>query len=81
MENFQVQRSNKVNTNGNTKMLSASKAAEIIIKAIENDKFRVLLGSDANFLYKISRLLPTWSINFIVKKNEEKLKKLPAMSI
>lgn len=68
MENSQVQMINKGSEKGNVKMLSASKAAEIILKAVENDKFRVLVGSDAKFLDKLSRLLPTWSINFIVKK-------------
>lgn len=50
------------------KILSAEKAASIMIKAIEKDKFRVLVGKDASFLDKFTRLFPTRAIRFIVKK-------------
>jgi len=51
----------------NNKMLSATKAAEIMIDAIEKNKFRVMVGKDASFLDKLYRLSPKFAVNFIVK--------------
>lgn len=56
------------------KALPAEKAAEIIINGIENNKFRVLVGSDASFLDKLYRLAPQYAANFIQKKMSSLLK-------
>ena len=43
--------------NSNYKMTSAKKAAELIIKGMEKDKFKVYVGSDSkmmNFMYKLN---------------------------
>lgn len=48
--------------------LPASKAAECIIEAMENNQPRLVLGSDARFLDIFSRFFPTRSIRYIVKK-------------
>lgn len=56
------------------KALPAEKAAEIIIKAIENDKFRVTVGSDATFLDYLYRFSPVYATNFIRKKMAALLK-------
>jgi short-subunit dehydrogenase len=56
------------------KMNSASKAAEHIIKGIEKNKFRILLGSDSktmDFLYRVS---PKYATNLIAKKMASLLK-------
>ncbi|WP_305952189.1 SDR family oxidoreductase [Emticicia oligotrophica] len=47
--------------------LSAPKAAEIIIKGIENDKYRVLVGKDARILDILYRISPRMATNFIGK--------------
>nr|WP_321452014.1 SDR family oxidoreductase [uncultured Carboxylicivirga sp.] len=47
--------------------LPAPKAAAIMIKAIEKNKFRVMVGKDARMLDKIYRLAPRFATNFIVK--------------
>ncbi len=51
-----------------TKSLPARKAAEMIVNAFENNKFRVLVGSDARFMDFIYRLAPEFAKNFIRKK-------------
>ncbi len=48
--------------------LDASKAASIIIDAIEKNKFRVLVGGDARFLDIYYRISPEKAVRFIVKK-------------
>lgn len=50
------------------KTLAPSKAAEIIIDGIENDRYRVLVGSDARFMDFLYRLNPKYAANFILKK-------------
>jgi short-subunit dehydrogenase len=57
------------------KVLSPQKAAEIIIHAMEKNKFRVVIGSDANFMDKLSRLAPEYAKDFIRKKMSFLLKK------
>lgn len=55
-------------SNSNYKMLSASKAAELIIKGIEKNKFQLFVGSDSkfmNFLYKFNAKA---AIKFVNKK-------------
>lgn len=48
--------------------LAADKAASMIINGMEKNKFRVLVGKDANMLDKIYRLAPRFAVNFITKK-------------
>lgn len=48
--------------------LPADKAAEIIIGAIEKNKFRATVGKDARFLDLFYRFSPQRAVNFIVKK-------------
>lgn len=47
--------------------LSAPKAAEIIIKAIEKNKYRVTVGKDATMLDILYRISPRMATNFIGK--------------
>jgi hypothetical protein len=54
--------------NKSMKVLSAAKAAEIIIDGMENNSYRVLVGSDAKFMDLISRLNPAYAAKFIYKK-------------
>lgn len=49
-------------------LLSPEKAAEQIVKAIEKDKFRVLIGKDAKMLNFLYRLFPTWISKKIAQK-------------
>jgi hypothetical protein len=35
---------------------------------MEADRFHILVGSDAKFLYYLSRLAPEYATNFIAKK-------------
>lgn len=49
-------------------MLEPDEAAAIIIRAIERNTPRVLVGKDASFLDKFYRLMPTRSIRFITEK-------------
>jgi short-subunit dehydrogenase len=53
--------------------LSASKAAEIIIKAMEKNKFRVTVGKDATILDLLYRLNPRLATNFIGKMMKKTL--------
>jgi short-subunit dehydrogenase len=48
--------------------LAPDKAAEVIIAAIEKNKYRVMVGSDARFLDILYRLSPRRAVNYIVKK-------------
>jgi len=54
--------------NKSMKVLSPAKAAEIIINGMENDSYRVLVGSDAKFMDLIYRLNPAYAAKFIYKK-------------
>lgn len=56
------------------KTLPARRAAEIIIAAIENNDFRVLVGKDASFMDFIYRLNPKMAANYIQKKMKALLK-------
>jgi len=49
-------------------ILSAAKAAEIIINGMENDRYRVLVGKDSIFMDMIYRLHPERAARFISKK-------------
>lgn len=50
------------------KILSASRAAEIIIDGMEKDRYRVLVGKDASFMDIIYRLSPKLAAGFIAKQ-------------
>jgi short-subunit dehydrogenase len=52
----------------NIKTLSPEKAAEIMIEAIEKNKFRVMVGKDARFLDMLYRFSPKRAVHFIVKQ-------------
>jgi len=53
--------------------LSPSKAAAIIINAMEKNKFRATVGKDAWFLDKLYRLAPKFATNFIGKMMKKSL--------
>lgn len=56
------------------KALPAQEAAEIIINAMEENKFRATVGPDAGFLDKLYRFSPKYATNFIQKKMADLLK-------
>ena len=55
------------------KMLSVEKASEIIIKGLEKEKFRIVVGSDARAMDKIYRLNPKFAVDLITKKMKDLL--------
>lgn len=57
------------------KTLSADKAAQLMIAAIEKNKLICLVGKDAKFLNFLYRLSPTMAINFITKQMGKMVKK------
>lgn len=50
------------------KILSAGKAAEIIIDGMEKDRYRVLVGKDAKMMDILYRLSPRLAAGFIAKQ-------------
>lgn len=48
--------------------LPAPDAARIILDGIEADRLHILVGNDANLLWRLWRLAPRWSIRFIQKQ-------------
>ncbi|HQQ93712.1 MAG TPA: SDR family oxidoreductase [Bacteroidia bacterium] len=54
--------------NSSIKMLSPSEAATQIIRGMEQNAYRVLVGSDAKFMDKLYRLNPRFAAEFISKK-------------
>lgn len=50
------------------KALPAEKAANILLNAVEANRFRVLVGSDAGFMDKLYRFHPAYATRFIAKK-------------
>lgn len=50
------------------RVLSAEAAAHQIIKAMEKNKFRAMVGKDAKMLDKLYRLMPKKAVGIIVKK-------------
>lgn len=54
--------------------MPATKAAEIIINAIEKNKYRVLVGKDATMLDLFYRLSPRMATNFIGKMMKKRVK-------
>jgi short-subunit dehydrogenase len=61
--------------NKSTKVLSATKAAEIIIEAMENDQYRVLVGKDATFMDRFYRLNPRAAAKLISDKMQALISK------
>lgn len=55
-------------------LTSASKAAEIIIKGMESDRYRILVGMDSKFLDFYYRLNPKSAAAFISSKMKELVK-------
>jgi short-subunit dehydrogenase len=51
--------------------MPADKAASVIIDGIEQNRTRILVGKDANFLDKFYRLAPTRAIRFITDKMKD----------
>jgi short-subunit dehydrogenase len=66
----------EANTSQAAMTLPASKAAEIIIKAMEQNKFRVTVGKDATLLDILYRLNPKFATNFIGKMMKKSLKNM-----
>ena len=66
-ENNEMQRS--------IKTLAPNKAAEIMIDGIEQDRYRVMVGSDATFLDRFYRLSPQRAAEFIFKQMKALLPK------
>jgi len=60
--------------NRSIKILSPAKAAEIIIHGMENNGYRVLVGSDAKFMDFICRLNPAYAAKFIYNKMKAMLR-------
>ena len=58
----------KASGDSNLKPLSAGKAAEQILSAIEKNRFRVVVGQDAKFLDFLYRFSPKYATDFIQKK-------------
>ena len=54
--------------------LSAEKAAAIMIRGIEKNKFRVLVGKDARMLDVFYRIAPRRAVDFIVKQMGKMMK-------
>ena len=53
---------------GDFNPMPAGKAAQVILKAIEKDRFRVMVGKDARFMDLIYRLNPRFATRYITKK-------------
>lgn len=69
MENSEIKNSNsKDSEDKGQKILSAEKAASIMISGIEQNKFRVLVGKDASMLDYLYRFNPKTAVDLIVKK-------------
>jgi short-subunit dehydrogenase len=59
--------------NKSMKVLSAERAAEIIIDGMERNKYRVLVGKDASFMDFLYRINPRSAAAFISKKMQSLL--------
>lgn len=55
------------------KPLPPAKAAQIIVEGMEQNRYRVLVGSDARFMDLIYRLSPQWAANYIFKQMQNLL--------
>ena len=56
-------------------MLSAGKAAQIIIKGIEKNKLHIFTGNDSKMMNALYRLNPVFATNFILKQMKSLLPK------
>lgn len=56
------------------KILSAAKAAQIMIDGMEQNRYRVLVGKDAKFMDLLYRLNPVYAARLIYSKMKEHLK-------
>lgn len=71
MVNSNIKTSSEVDasqTEVSNKTLAASKAASIMIEAIEKNKYRVMVGKDARMLDYLYRFNPQMAVNMIIKK-------------
>ncbi len=57
------------------KMSTPDKAARTIIDGIEHDRYRLLVGSDASFMDRLSRLAPEFAAKLIYKQMNQLLSK------
>lgn len=65
----------QVDTGGKAyKMTTPQKAGEVIVKGIEKEKFRIIVGSDARIMDILYRLNPKFAVNMITKKMASLLK-------
>lgn len=64
----------EASSSGAQKILSAEKAAAIMIDGIERNKFRVLVGKDATILDILYRFNPKMAVDLIVKKMKKVVK-------
>jgi short-subunit dehydrogenase len=60
--------------NKSMNILSSSKAAQIIIDGMEQNRYRVLVGKDAKFMDLLYRLKPGYAAKLIYSKMKEHLK-------
>lgn len=51
-----------------SRLLTPKKAAEIVVKGIENDQYRVLAGKDSKAMDRLYRLNPKRAAELIAKK-------------
>jgi short-subunit dehydrogenase len=56
-----------LDSNKSYKMLSPVNAAQMMVKAIEQNKYRIIVGKDATFMDKLNRLNPAYAAKFIYK--------------
>lgn len=69
MENSKVVRESKTDTQDREhKLTSASDAATIMIDAIEENKYRVMVGNDAKMMDRMYRLMPKKAASIIADK-------------
>ena len=67
-ENSSVDSPKKIADSGDTKALSAAKAAEIIVRGIESDAYHVFVGRDAMLMDKLYGLSPVHAARAIAAK-------------
>jgi len=67
-KNSEVEAPKMANADHAKNMLQPDKAAQIMLDAIERNKFRVFIGKDSKTLNFIYRFFPTWISKVIAKK-------------
>lgn len=68
MDNSGLKSAVEVKSTKSDKTLSASEAAKKVIRAMEKDKFRAMVGKDARMLDILYRLNPRNAVDLIIKK-------------